>query len=113
MKVYAIVVFIAVFGFACVKAEGAGGNDPALAPVRVAKDKLKAEYDQMKAAGKVDDKKLIDSYKAVITLMQTHKDKATAEAQTWITKHIAEAQTNVKAMEASGKFDESVLMKRG
>lgn len=113
MKVLAIAFFVAVIGFACVKAQGPAANDPALAAVRVACDKLKADYEQMKAAGKVDDKKLIDSYKALISLMQANKDKATAEAQTYITKHIAEAQTKIKAMEVSGKFDESVLNKRG
>jgi hypothetical protein len=116
MKVFVFVVLIAVLSFAYVKAQGnpgAAANDPALALARVAIEKLKTEYEQMKAAGKVDDKKLIESYKSAINIMQTNKDKASAEAQTWITKHIAEAQTKIKAMETSGKFDEAVFAKRG
>lgn len=116
MKVYFVIVLVALCSFAYVEAQGNGPRgtpDPAMAAARTAMEKLKVDYDAMKAAGKIDDKKLIDSFKSAIALMQAGKDKAAPEAQAHVTKHIADAQAKLATMTTSGKFDETVFLRMG
>lgn len=84
-------------------------NDPAAKQVMEAMEAIRTDLASMKSSGKVDDKKLIESLKKAVGLMNEHVDKAPAGAQPMIKAHITDLETKVKSMDQSGKFDESAL----
>jgi hypothetical protein len=75
----------------------------------VALKQFKADFDLMKASGKIDDKKLISGLGNILDIMKSGLEKLSEPARSRISVHIAELQGKIQRMESSGKFDASIF----
>lgn len=70
---------------------------------------IKGQFECLEAEGDVDDKKRIDKLKSVVNFAAVSLDTSPAKFQAPVKKLIIVLRTEIEKMEASGKFDTSVL----